>query len=286
MDLGPKYIWTKDVIKTPDYYGYQMDNMNTSTWNEITNLVQIFSVSRLVNITFIQSIFSTGNAALASFFSRNKQRVDGDYAQMLQINSQYGVEPFNEGNYVDDPTNPGDNPIYVSSDTAGNPVFGIFYNSFPDQRDLISPRRINRNDSGPILLADYLGTKSQFVPFYNWQNKAYSPPPATSQPSIFGNDQNSWLTTYSANRGQNIYSQQYQSLDRLNSPYFLGNNGMIENRLGYIFQRNALGDYVSVPPGGDNFSTLTSAPWYFYFGLKVGSSAMDKFKQKYLGVEE
>jgi len=286
MDLGPKYIWTKDVIKTPDYYGYQMDNMNTSTWNEITNLVQIFSVSRLVNITFIQSIFSTGNAALASFFSRNKQRVDGDYAQMLQINSQYGVEPFNEGNYVDDPTNPGDNPIYVSSDTAGNPVFGIFYNSFPDQRDLISPRRINRNDSGPILLADYLGTKSQFVPFYNWQNKAYSPPPATSQPSIFGNDQNSWLTTYSANRGQNIYSQQYQSLDRLNSPYFLGNNGMIENRLGYIFQRNALGDYVSDNLGGNNFSTLTSAPWYFYFGLKVGSSAMDKFKQKYLGVEE
>jgi hypothetical protein len=286
MDLGPKYIWTKDVIKTPDYYGYQMDNMNTSTWNEITNLVQIFTVSRLVNITFIQSIFSTGNAALASFFSRNKERVDGDYAQMLQINSQYGVEPFNEGNYVDDPTNPADNPIYISSDTSGNPVFGIFYNSFPDQRDLISPRRINRNDSGPILLADYLGTKSQFVPFYNWQNKAYSPPSATSQPSIFGNDQNSWLTTYSANRGQNIYSQQYQSLDRLNSPYFLGNNGMIENRLGYIFQRNADGDYISDNLGGNNFSTLTSAPWYFYFGLKVGSSAMDKFKQKYLGVEE
>lgn len=284
MDLGPKYIWTKEVIKTPDYHGYQMNNMNTSTWNEITNLVQIFIVSRLVNINFIQSIFSPSNAALSTFFSREKQRVDGDYAQMLQINSQYGVEPFNEGNYVDDPTNPADNPIYVSKDSLGNPVFGVFYNSFPDQRDLISPRRINRNDSGPILLADYLGTKSQFVPFYNWQNKAYS---LQAQPSIFGNDQNSWLTKYEFNRGQDIYSQQYQSLDRLNAPYFLGNNGMIENRLGYIFQRNAAGDYVSENKvGTNNLSTLTSAPWYFYFGLKVGSSAMDKFKEKYLGVEE
>lgn len=286
MDLGPKYFWTKDVIMSPDYYGYQMNNINTTSWNEINNLVQIFTVSRLVNITFLQSIFSTGDASLRSFFSREGQRVDGDYAQMLQINSQYGVSPFNDGNYVDDPTILGDNPIYVSSDSSGNPVFGVFYNSYPDQRDLISPRRIDRNNSGPILLADYLGTKSQTVPFYSWENTAYSPPPAPSQPSIFGNDQNSWYTLYTSNRGQNIYSEKYQSLDRLNSPFFLGNNGMIENRLGYIFQRNALGEYVPDNLGGNNFTTITSAPWYFYFGLRVGSSAMDKFREKYLGVEE
>ena len=286
MDLGPKYFWTKDVIMSPDYYGYQMDNINTTTWNEVANLVQIFSVSRLVNLNFLQSVFSTGNAALNSFFSREGQRVDGDYAQMLQINSQYGVSPFNEGNYEDDPTIPEDNPIYISSDSQGNPVFGVFYNSYPEQRDLISPRRIDRNNTGPILLSDYLGTKSQTVPFYSWQNNAFTPPPASAQPSIFGNDLNTWYTRYSSNQGQNIYSNQYQSLDRLTSPFFLGNNGMIENRLGYIFQRNALGEFVPQNLGGNNFTTVTSAPWYFYFGLKVGSSAMDKFRQTYLGIEE
>jgi hypothetical protein len=283
MDLGPKYFWTKDVVMSPEYYGYQMDKLNTTSWNEITNLTQIFAVSRLVNINFLQSIFSSGNAALNSYFSREGQRVDGDYAQMLQINSQYGVSPFNEGNYVDDPNLAGDNPIYISSDAQGNPVFGIFYNSYPEDRDLISPRRIDRNTTGPILLSDYLGTKSQAVPFYSWKNNAYSP---SAQPSIFGNDLNTWYTQLAFNQGINIYSNQYQSLDRLSSPFFIGNNGMIENKLGYIFQRNALGEYIPQNLGGNNFSTITSAPWYFYFGLRVGSSAMDKFRQKYIGVEE
>jgi hypothetical protein len=236
-------------------------------------------------LNFLQSVFSTGNAALNSFFSREGQRVDGDYAQMLQINSQYGVSPFNEGNYEDDPTIPEDNPIYISSDSQGNPVFGVFYNSYPEQRDLISPRRIDRNNTGPILLSDYLGTKSQTVPFYSWQNNAFTPPPASAQPSIFGNDLNTWYTRYSSNQGQNIYSNQYQSLDRLTSPFFLGNNGMIENRLGYIFQRNAAGEYEPQNSGGYNFTTLNSAPWYFYFGLKTGGSAMDKYRQLYIGGE-
>ena len=284
MDLGPKYFWTKDVNLSSDYYGYQMDKINTSTWNEITNLVQIFFVSRLVNITFIQSITSTGNAALESFFSRNGERVAGDYVQMLQINSQYGIEPFNEGNYVDNPTIPGDNPIYVSSSSSINPVFGIYYNSYPLDRDLISPRRIDRNTTGATLTADYLGTKSQEVPFYNWQNNGWS---STPENTIFGNDKNSWYTDYNnlLNLGNNIYSEKYQELDRLNAPYFLGNNGLIQNQQGYIFQRNSQNEYDPQNTSPNNFSTITSAPWYFYFGLKVGRTAMDKFRQSYIGGE-
>ena len=284
MDLGPKYFWTKDVNLSPDYYGYQMDKMNTSSWNEVTNLIQLFTISRLVNISFLESIFSTGDAALSGYFSRDGQRVDGDYAQMLQINSQYGVSPLNEGNYVDDPTIPGDNPIYISSDSQGNPVFGVFYNSYPSDRDLISPRRIDRNTTGSILIADYLGTKSQEVPFYNWRNNGWSPTPENS---IFGNDKNTWYTDYNLilNLGRNIYSEKYQELDRLNAPYFLGNNGLIQNQQGFIFQRNGLNQYDPQNTSPNNFSTITSAPWYFYFGLKVGRSAMDKFRQTYIGGE-
>jgi hypothetical protein len=355
LDLGPKYFWTKEVVLKADYYGYTVDKIPNSTWNEVSNIFQTFVISRLINTNFWNLVLSTGNASINNFFSRNKDRVDGDYAQMLQINSQYGIKPFNEGNYIDDPQIPGDNPIYISKDLQGNPIFGIFYDSYPTDRDIISPRRIDRTTTGFNLIADYLGTKSQEVPFYLWKNNAYNasfsqivggcvceeytidntanpindtvsyqdcntgqlltttvpanqtisvcgcqgsvttniatitllgpctPPPSVgAENSIFGNQFNSWYTVSS----QPIYSNKYQDLDRLNSPYFIGDNGQIQNRLGYIYQRNALGEFVPQNLGGYNLATLTSGPWYFYFGLKQGASAIDKFREIYIGTDE
>ena len=278
LDLGPKYIWTKDVNLSADYYGYQMDNLTSTSWSSEKDLLQLFVISRLVNANYLSEIFGAGNGSVASLFSRNEDRVDGDYAQMLQINSQYGIVPFTAENYVDDPNNTLDNPIYVSGDADGNPVFGVFYSGFTQSRDLISPRRLDRNLTGSTLIADYLGTKSQEVPFYTWYNNGWGNP---SQPSIFGNQENTWSSakfTYSA------YKQKYQSIDRLNAPMFIGGNQYIQNRTGYIFQRNAQGgNEAAILPGTLNQTTLTSAPWYFYFGLKKGSSAMDKFTQLYIG---
>jgi hypothetical protein len=355
LDLGPKYFWTKDVILKPDYYGYTADKIPTSTWNEVSNIFQTFVISRLINTNFWNFVLSTGNASINNFFSRKKDRIDGDYAQMLQTNSQFGIKPFNDGNYIDDPAIPGDNPIYISKDLQGNPIFGIFYDSYPTDRDIISPRRIDRTTTGFNLIADYLGTKSQEVPFYLWKNNAYdasfsqiiggcvceeyiidntvnlisdtvsyqdcntgqlqtttvppnqtiticacqgsvttniatinlqgpcTPPPSIgAENSIFGNQFNSWYTVPT----EPIFSTKYQSLDRLALPYFTGNNGQIQNRVGYIFQRNPQGGYVPQNLGGYNMATLTSGPWYFYFGLKQGGSAIDKFRQIYIGTDE
>ncbi len=355
MDLGPKYFWTKEVILSKDYYGYTADKINPTTWNDVGNIFQIFVISRLINSNFWNRVLSTGNASINGFFTRTSQRVDGDYAQMLQINSQYGIKPFNEGNYIDDPSIPGDNPIYISKDINGNPIFGIFYDSFQSDRDIITPRRIDRNLVGSVLLADYLGTKSQNVPFYLWRNNAYTtsfsqvfggcvcetytidnsgnnasdpytyqdcnsgnlisvtippqqtisicacqgsvttqqasvtatgsctpPPPPAADNSIFGNEGNTWYTV----QNQPIFSTKYQELDRLNIPYFIGINGQIENRTGYIFQKNAAGEYEPRNLGGNNLRTLSGAPWYFYFGLRSGGSAIDKFREKYLGVDQ
>jgi len=286
LDMGPKYFWLSEINQKPTYYGYQMDNFGPTSWNDVSNLIQLFVVSRLVNISFINSIFSSGDAALSGFFSRTGQRVDGDYAQMLQINSQYGVSPLNTGNYVDDPSIPGDNPIFFSKDSNGDPLFGVFYSSYPESRDLVSPRRINRTITGSTnnFVGDYLGTKSQVVPFYPWRNNGWGP---NAQTSIFGNDKNTWGTQYNGftNKGTNIITDKYQSLDRLNAPFFIGNNTFIENTTGYIFQRNGLGQYNPSSTGSQNYETLTSAPWYFYFGLKVGANAMDKFRQLYIGEE-
>jgi hypothetical protein len=68
---------------------------------------------------------------------------------------------------------------------------------------------------------------------------------------------------------------------------FIGGNQYIQNRTGYIFQRNAQGgNEPAILAGTLNQTTLTSAPWYFYFGLKKGASAMDKFTQLYIGISE
>jgi len=67
---------------------------------------------------------------------------------------------------------------------------------------------------------------------------------------------------------------------------FIGGNNQIQNRKGYIYQTNSLGQYSQSPALGNNNETITSAPWYFYFGLKKGSSAMDKFTKLYIKSEE
>jgi hypothetical protein len=108
------------------------------------------------------------------------------------------------------------------------------------------------------------------------------PPPPPADNSIFGNEFNNWYSVPS----QPIFSTKYQNLDRLSIPYFIGVNGQIENRMGYIFQRNAQGEYEPTNLGGNNQKTLQGAPWYFYFGLRSGASAIDKFRQIYIGTDE
>jgi hypothetical protein len=236
----------------------------------------------LVNQNFLQRIIGGvfGVGAVGSLFSRDEDRVDGDFAQMLQINSQYGVTPFTAENYPDDPNVTGDNPIYVGQDGDGDPVFGVFYSGFTADRDLISPRRIDRTLTGTTLIADYLGTKSQEVPYFKWANESWIQ--NKKGITIFGTQNNSWYT-YGGN--STIESKKYQEFDRRLQPFFQGNNGLLENAYGYIYQRDLNGTYNIKPSAPSNTYTLTSAPWYFYFGLKKGKSAMDKYVQQYLGTE-
>jgi hypothetical protein len=280
LDMGPKYVWQSEVNKDPNYFGYQMNKFNSTSWSDDSNLLQLFVVSRLVNQSFLQSLTSAilGVGGVGALFSRREDRVDGDFAQMLQINSQYGIVPFTAENYPDDPNVVGDNPIYVGGDKNGGPVFGVFYSGYSENRDLISPRRIDRTFTGTTLVADYLGTKSQEVPFYKWSNNAW----LRGEPTIFGSQDNEWYT-YGGN--PIVDSKKYQEFDRRLQPFFQGNNNLIQNAYGYIYQRNLDGTYNKVPTTPTNERTLTSAPWYFYFGLKRGKTAMDKYVQQYLGTE-
>jgi len=107
--------------------------------------------------------------------------------------------------------------------------------------------------------------KTQVVPFYRWQ--------VESTTSIFGNEDNNWLT------GTPIVSSKYQKLDFDNSPYFKVTNGQ---NLGYIYNRGPNGNPLESWPGLQDIYFLEGAPYHFYFGLKRGKSAMNRFITKYI----
>ena len=213
----------------------------------------------------------------ANLFSRRSTtqplRVDGDYAQMIQINSQFGVNGFNNENYSQR-ASVSTSPIFVGSDSNGNALMGVFFSSDTQNRDYISPRRIIRNEMKTTLVADYLPINTQRVPFYLWS--------ADSNTYIFGTQNNTWDTENDINDGY------YQSLKRELSPFYQGSSSIVKFNPGFIFSATKTStpttfDYDPLnDSNNNNVDTLVSAPWYFYFGLKKGKTAIDKFYTTYI----
>jgi hypothetical protein len=72
-------------------------------------------------------------------------------------------------------------------------------------------------------------------------------------------------------------------MDRFYFPFFVGGNQQVQNSLGYIYQTDNSGNNLpAVVPGTTNLETISSGPYYFYFGIKNGATAIDKFRQKYI----
>jgi len=272
VDLGPQFFWTKDVYYSNDYYGFNMDNLDPTSYGPTENLTSIFAFSRILNTN---EFFSAG--IVRGLFSRSNLRVDGDYAQMLQINSQYGINPFNAENYPDNGTS--SSSIYFGLVSPSKPVFGIFYSGETSDRDLISPKRIDYTLTGSVsdFVADSLPLVDQTVPFYPWRNNGYSLL-SYGVRTIFGTEANNWITN------KNSFSAfTYQRMDRFYFPFFVGGNQQVQNSLGYIYQTDNSGNNLpTVVPGTTNLETISSGPYYFYFGIKNGATAIDKFRQKYI----
>ena len=145
-------------------------------------------------------------------------------------------------------------------------------------KDHITPGRVNfrQGDTNTLVRQNY-ENKSQDVPFYSWNLDK------TSR-TIFGTEKNNWGTAQT-----DIKNKRYQSLERIkftsvdlatdyfsDSSYDLSYN----NDRGYIFAQKD-GKYNK---DDNNFtkSFIVGAPFHFYFGIKKGFSALDKFKTKYL----
>lgn len=299
MDLGPKNTFIQELVNNDEYDGYIVSKVPSTSYKDISEIFNLFVLSRLVNNNFIENLLISAlpEIVMAMFFTNKRwgafsalpAYVDGDYSQMLSINSEFGISEFNVSNYAQ-PLDSGFQSVYFGG-SAAKPLFGIFLTGNTQDRDYITPRRTIWNPNASINQnPDYnfsqIPKKTQTVPFYQWKldDQNYD---NINQYTIFGNQNNNWVTD-SQVTPPNFFSYGYQNMDRLNpsSNYFQpdGNNSNYFRATLINFSSGI--PTIALPQTfSNNTSFVVGAPQHFYFGLVKGGSAIDKFRIKYVNTE-
>jgi hypothetical protein len=327
MDLGPKNQFIQELVFNDDYDGYIVDKIPSTTFKDVTDVLNLFVLSRVINVTFINfliptTLFTGGNEggsdpSIGAFFANlrwnNGERyrnyllpglIDADYAQTIAVQSQYGVYEFSTETYgaegiffgrydlTTEYVDPETSAFVVETIPNAGPLFGLFFSANTQNMDYISPRRtIFNNDAvtPPDYLNDFLQipTFSQVIPYYRWE-MFY-----TNSNTIFGYQSNNNVTE---NLNDSFPTSRYQQFDRAAtaSQYFAPdgnlNGNLIRNYLSYpinfVSSVDANGNTIYTPTQALPATTVNpitlGTPFYFYFGLKQGASAMDRFITKYV----
>ena len=278
MDLGPKDNIIKNICPQPQFQGYVMNRVSPTSYNSVADLLQLFTVSRLSNASWGAKILSSGNASVGQFFSRESDRIDGDFAQLSSINSEFGVVPFTPEGYQND-------SLFYNK--SKEPIIGVFFTGETTDRDYLSPGRESFIDTAKKYGYETFGKKSQIVPMYKWELKKSTE--KDSRPVLFGSENNDWYTK----RTNNImFSIEYQNIDRRKKNTYFPSPITLPTteQPGYIYASKIAYDSNNNPTGFtyDGFYQIPNAapfivgaPYHFYFGLKVGKTAMDKFITDY-----
>jgi hypothetical protein len=294
LDLGPRTFYLQELVMSDDYDGYVMNRLNDTSFTDIEDILNLFILNRLTNTKFLESLFGGGGANVLTYFDRrSKNFVDGDYAQMISISSELGISDFDAGNY---PPVTGQDPIYFGWGDDEDVIFGIFFSSDTQLRDFITPKRTIISPTATVTdpcAFNYFRVFSQVVPFYQWNVKTPSPPNAGPD-TIFGSQSNDW---YTQPLNSSYLQYRYQSMDRLqpNSRYFRTNgNSQTQYFKGYIYSVDGSGDlepiWTSQSPNAAPWSSseriiTVGAPQHFYFGLKKGKTAFDRFAKQWINFE-
>lgn len=296
-DLGPRDSYISEICNNPNFKGYITDQFKSTSYNDNSDIVQLGFLSRILNENFRQVMIpitvggnNSEGKGITQFFnsSRGGDRIDGDFAQALSINSEFKINPFIDENY-------GNVDIFIGDDgqtpPASKPVFGVFYKSSNVEysyRRKLTPG-INIYNISPLIQDAYGYPKTQVVPNYKWSLETSA--------VIFGAEDNNWYTTpnqSSSNIG--FFKKGYQDLDYSSDPYFTTPALQPGNALplvpqGFItnFDQVTLLPSPTIPgsPVAVNGNTyLVGAPSHFYFGLNNGKTAMNRFIKKYIDTEE
>ena len=282
MDLGPRDQFIQEVCFNPEYEGYIADRIASTSYKDTSDILQLFVISRLMNSKFLQQIIGAGDASISRLFSREKSRLDADVVQVLSINSEFGVIPFLGNNYN------GVTDIKFLKSPNEDPVIGLFFSANTVNRDLITPGRVTFADTNTTFLTNNYGFKDQRVPFHPWKIQDN---PSTS-PSlgkiIFGTQTNDW--DYKLTKPTDIKTINYQTIDRLLKDPTFPSDGVNPSTIvpGYIYNTEIVSgnivpnEYSIKDFNSNDFKLLVGAPYHFYFGLKIGKTAMNRFIDKYI----
>jgi hypothetical protein len=329
MDLGPKTSYLQELVYSDDYDGYIVAKLPTTSFQNVTDLLNMFVLSRLVNTNFLQQLLpsnDSGNTegaddpSVKGFFANTRwgngdsffnnllpSLVDADYAQMLSINSEFGITEYGPELYSND-------DVFFVNDNNGNSVFGVLFESDNQDRDYISPRRTiwNNNSAFPPPPGNFtnINENSQTIPMYQWRiryqnNNTNSDP--LQYPTIFGWQSNDFWTSApdpAAGAGvigggsiftSGFFNSKYQKLDRFNniSEYFKTDiTNITRYYRGHIINfvsvtdvdGNVTYEKTAVAPLTPNrrYANTFGGPFHFYFGLIQGASALDRFRTKYV----
>jgi hypothetical protein len=285
-NLGYKDSFYSELSFDPSTRAYIIPDIDSTSYGDTSDLVNLFVISRITDESFLAQILSVGDNSVNQLFSRPGRksdfalrRVDGDFAQLLSINSEIGNINFSPEYYDSSP------PTSILG-TADNPVMAVWFSSTTQNlqtKDFLTPGRINFRGNNDVGYYPYpYGIKSQVVPFYQWGLNT-----GVTNNTIFGSQYNSWATE----EADIVQGKKYQSLDRTEIPgatpsYFISENLSTSpdkddlNKRGYIFSVDPVtGKYSAT--GTKSAKFIVGAPFQFYFGIMKGESALDKFKTKY-----
>jgi hypothetical protein len=272
-DLGPRDQFITEICNNSNFNGYLVDQVKSTSYQDTSDLIQVGFLSRLLNDTFRQAILpissgggNTEGKGIIQFFNsgRKGDRIDGDFAQALSINSEWKMNPFIFENY------PNPDSIYFGNDnqSPARPVFGILFETPTEEykyRRRFTPG-VETYSQSP-LIQDYYGyPKTQDVPHYQWI--------IDSSPNIFGSENNNWYTG-----GPQFFHKGYQNLDFNVDPYFQSST----TKLGMITNFDVSGQPLPTPQVSSQ--VIVGAPFHFYFGLNNGKTAIDKFVKLYVNNE-
>jgi hypothetical protein len=315
MDLGPKNKYIQELVNSDVYDGYIADKIPSTTYQNIETFLNVLILSRMINSSFIQLLipsasFAGGNDAegnddpsVGAFFQNRRWSngllfgigpfplpglIDGDYAQMVSINSEIGILEFDPNNYKN-------SDVVIGTQGTGSltdyPWFGVILSGDNQWRDYISPRRKFYSENGNLLNLDQFSTQIpgvnfQDVPYYLW-NDIFA-----DSNSIFGHQNNNFLTN-----DPYFYYIGYQEADRLFDRYFKPEDNYTKTHKGYIAKYitttningevelipdESISSVSNIPIDNNGGKIMVGAPFHFYFGLIKGSSAMDLFINKYV----
>lgn len=317
IDLGPRSSYMNSLVNSNVFDAYNINNLNNSTFKETDDLINIFILSRLINANFWNLLFGSNGAGVFGLFSRiprtllpnnlQKNFVDGDFAQLISINSELGTSGFDSDN-----VGGAQNPVIIEIGTnARETVIGVYFDSNTQIRDYVTPYRKIYNNNALInnpLAFEIISTgfMTQVVPTYGWNMNL------NQSPTIFGTQQNDWDSSA-------IKALPYQRQDRMNQfqqpvltnlpfngqnyfNYMLSQNtGSLPSQFfrGYIYAAlmnlNPPPDVLtSNNPTQDVYLGALSnypliiqvgAPFHFYFGLIKGGTAFDRFYTKWVDPE-